>query len=112
MVKIICKSKNGQVFKCSTCKLIHFEYKNLNFNFTNEEYIHFSNYFLNLDGAQWELKNANCFFKRKIFVPAGRNNFNIILNNNELLELKALFSNTEINFNLPLNMFNYTFSNN
>lgn len=112
MVKIICKSKNGQVFKCSTCKLTHFEYKNLNFNFTNEEFKHFSNYFLNLDGLQWELKNANCFFKRKIFVPAGLNNFNILLNNNELLELKSLFSNTDMSSQAALSMFNCNFSNN
>ncbi len=112
MIYLISQTENGQVFKCPTCKLIHFEYKNLNFNFTNKEYLFFKNYFLKIDGDYWEITNANSYYKRKILIPAGGNNFNILLNKKELLELKDLFTKPQINHKTPLSMFNCNFSNN
>lgn len=112
MIQIICQSENGKVFNCTSCKLIHFEYKNLNFNFTTYEYEFFSNYFLNLNGEYWEIENANCFFERKILIPAGTNNFNILLNNEELFELKEMFSKTNYKKNIPSELFKDNFSNN
>ena len=111
MNKIISQTENGQVYKCPTCNLIHFEFKNLNFNFLEDEYEHFVDYFLKLEGDYWEIKNGNSYFRRKIFIPAG-DCFNILLNNEELLELKELFSKP---FNKPkINqyLFNHHFSNN
>ena len=92
MGTIICQSKNGQVFKCASCQKIHIEYKNLNFNFDEEGYQYFVNYFLNLDGEYWEKRNTKNDFKRKIIVPINHENFHVLLNNEELLELKDLFS--------------------
>ncbi|UMB61616.1 hypothetical protein MHL31_05270 [Lutibacter sp. A80] len=112
MINLISQTENGRVFRCPTCKLIHFEYKNLNFNFTNKEYNFFVNYMLEIDGDYWEIKNANSYFKRKIFIPAGNNNFNIILNKKELIEIKKLLSKSHINPKTPLNIFNCNFSNN
>lgn len=112
MNHIISKSENGKVFKCSTCKLIHFEYKNLNFNFSQKEYDHFSNYFINLSGEYWEITNANSSFKRKIIIPAGTDNFNILLNNEELKELQDLFLNNNYKTTIPPSLFKSNFSNN
>jgi len=112
MNKIISQTENGQIFRCPTCRLIHFEYKNLNFNFTNKEYQHFANYFLNLKGEYWEIKNGNAHFRRKILIPAGKNNFNILLNNEELIELKSLFLRGHKKSEIPLHLFNPNFSNN
>ena len=112
MNKVISQTENGQVFRCPTCRLIHFEYKNLNFNFTKNEYQHFANYFLKLKGEFWEIKNGNTYFKRKIFIPAGKNNFNIVLNNEELIELKELFSKQNKKSEIPLHLLNPNFSNN
>jgi len=78
MDTIINRTENGCVFRCQKCNLIHFEYKNLNFNFTDIEYYCFAEYFKNLEGEYWEFRNAN-------------NNFNILLNRIELQELKMLF---------------------
>ena len=91
MDTIISRTENGCVFRCHKCDLIHFEYKNLNFNFTDIEYYYFAEYFKNLEGEYWEFRNANNNFTRKIVVPAGNNNFNILLNRIELRELKMLF---------------------
>lgn len=112
MIKIISQTENGLVFRCPTCKLIHFEYKNLNFNFSKKEYQYFANYIFEIEGEYWEIKNANSHFKRKIFIPVGSNKFNIVLNNNELLELKNLFSKPAKNKKIPIEMFNSNFSNN
>lgn len=112
MNRIINQTENGQVFRCPKCRLIHFEYKNLNFNFTEKEYNHFANYILNLEGEYWEIKNGNTYFRRKIFIPAGKKNFNIILNNKELLELKELFSKRYKKSETPIHSFNHNFCNN
>ncbi|MEM1122541.1 MAG: DUF6686 family protein [Bacteroidota bacterium] len=54
--------------------------------------LHFANYFLKLDGSYWEDLNEATHFKRKIIVPSGVDEvFNILLNSEELLELKDLF---------------------
>ncbi len=112
MNRIISQTENGQVFRCPKCRLIHFEYKNLNFNFTNNEYNNFANYILNLEGKYWEIKNGNTHFKRKIFIPVGKKNFNILLNNKELVELKDLLSKQYKKPEIPLHLFNPVFNNN
>ncbi len=112
MTKIIGHTENGSIFICSKCKLIHFEYKNLGFNFKPKEYRHFAKYILRLEGGYWEMKNANNYFKRKILIPIGKTNFNILLNNEELLELKDLFSKSLKKNQNPSSLFNYTFNNN
>jgi hypothetical protein len=98
MNTILNKCTNGKVFKCGSCNKIHIEYKNIALNFSNEEYNQFARYFRNLDGQYWEQVNYNSEYKRKIIVPIGHKNLNILLNNNELIELKQLlYNNKNIN---------------
>ena len=92
MTKIINQSENGQIFKCGSCQKIHVEYKNLNFNFEEKGFEHFVAYFLNLDGEYWEKRNAKNDFRRKIIVPIDHENVHVLLNNEELQELKTLLS--------------------
>lgn len=84
------ETENGQVFKCSKCKAIHLEYKNLNFNFTEEQYTNFAEYINNLNGKEWENKNKNSQFKRKIIISIGHQSFRVLLATEELEELKRL----------------------
>lgn len=92
MYRIYSQTQNVRVFRCPTCSNIHFEYKNLNFNFeTIKDYKQTAKYFLKLDGELWETKNAESYFRRKIFIPIGHKNFHILLDNEELEELKRLF---------------------
>lgn len=92
MFKVISKTENGHIFICAKCDMFHIEYKNLNFNFKNrKDYQSFANYFIKLKGEHWEGLNKEAHFKRKIIVPIGHKNFNVLLNNEELLELKQLF---------------------
>lgn len=95
MQKTINQTENGQIFKCSTCNKIHVEFNNLNFNFSEEEYEYFADYVMKLNGEEWEYKNRNSTYKRKIIVRIGHKNLNILLNNSELQELKNLFNITD-----------------
>lgn len=88
--------------------MIHIEYKNLNFNFTKVEYSKFAKYFKDLDGKYWEQVNKKSHYRRKILVPIGHKNLNILLNNAELSELQELLVN-DFHCNRILNkeLFNY-----
>lgn len=110
---IINKTESGQVFKCSKCNAIHIEYKNLNFNFSEKQYKHFADSILDLDGNKWERKNRNAHYRRKIIIPIGHKNVNILLNNAELQELKQLFSDKEPNGNVSedIKIMNLNFTN-
>ena len=92
MNKTINQTENGKIFRCPDCNKIHIEYKNLNFSLNDKEYESFVNYFKELDGQYWEKINSNVPYRRKIIVPIGHKNVNILLNNTELQELKKLFS--------------------
>lgn len=110
--QIISQTKNGRVFKCPSCNLIHFEYKNLNFNFEIGEFKRFAKYFLRLNGLYWEARNANCQFKRKILIPIGHENFQVLLNNEELEELKRLFAFSHIPASQKFDLSNSDFCQN
>ena len=110
--KTINQTENGKIFRCPGCNKIHIEYKNLNFNFSDKEYIHFSNYFKKLDGQYWEKMNLNMPYRRKIIVPIGHENVNILLNNTELQELKRLLSKPISRKQEMMTHLKFDFSNN
>lgn len=112
MNRIMNQTENGKVFRCSACNKIHIEYKNLNFNFNEEEYENFSSYFMELDGHYWESVNSQVSFRKKIIVPVGHKNLKVLLNNSELEELKILFSRGSTNHLNLLTHFNYKLINN
>ncbi len=93
------RTVNGNVFRCSKCNLIHIEFKNINFNFTDSQFSHFAEYLNNIDGAEWENKNRNTNFTRKILIPIGYQNINILLNNEELTEFKCLLKTQQLSNN-------------
>ena len=112
MNRTINQTENGKVFRCSGCNKIHIEYKNLNFNFDEEEYENFANYFMELDGPYWESVNTHVKFGKKIIVPVGHKNLNMLLDNDELQELKILFSRRSANHLNLLTHFSYKLINN
>ncbi len=90
-MEVLSRTKNGQVYICNRCNKIHIEYSNLNFNFSQKEFKEFADYIINLNGAYWEEKNKHTPFKRKIIIPIGHKNFNVLLTLTELNEMKSLF---------------------
>ena len=95
--KVINRTPNGLMFYCGGCKLVHIEYKNLNFNFTNDQLQKFSQYIFDLKGEEWEIKNEYSPFRRKIVVPISHDPFNFLLNMQELNELKTLLQKPKNN---------------
>ncbi len=91
-MEIINQTLHGRIIKCKNCKVIHIEFNNLNFNFKREEYDFFKKAILGIDGEKWERVNENCIYRRKIMVPIGHKSFNILLNSEELQELKQLIT--------------------
>ncbi|TAJ11707.1 hypothetical protein DMA11_15765 [Marinilabiliaceae bacterium JC017] len=90
MQKIINRTSNGNIFICSHCERIHIEYKNLNFNFSRQEFDYFARYFMNLDGDYWERVNAGAIYRRKILIPVGHKNLCLLMNKQELSEFRQL----------------------
>lgn len=86
------KTINGKIFKCDKCNAIHIEYKNLNFNFCKTDFDKFIDFFESLDVDTCEQTNKTSNFKRKIILPIGHNNFNVLFNKNELYEFKELIT--------------------
>lgn len=106
MNKILSETENGQVFLCPICRLMHFEYKNISYNFTNAQFKDFVDYFIKINSEFWEVINVNSYFRRKIFIPIGVLNFKIILNRFEVDEIKgllkkALVKTNDKNLNVP-----------
>jgi hypothetical protein len=92
MVQFIGKTVNGKVFKCDKCTAIHLEFKNLNFNFSEKQFLYFVKTIQELDGNEWEERNKHSVYSRKIMIPIGHKNFTILLNNQELNELNDLIT--------------------
>jgi hypothetical protein len=90
--RVINRTPNGLVYYCSGCKLIHIEFKNLNFNFTKREMKTFIKYMRNVKGEEWEERNKHSPFDRKIVIPITDDNFNFLLNSIELSEFQELLN--------------------
>lgn len=97
MQKTINQTENGKIFRCSSCNKIHIEFKNINFNFNDEEYRYFTEYISELNGEEWEYQNRGSNYSRKIVLPINHRNVKILMNSYELQELKQLFDITEKN---------------
>ena len=78
MIQLIGKSLNGKVFRCDKCNAIHIEFKTLGFNFSKKQFRSFVESILELNGAEWEKRNKDSYFSRKIMIPTGQNNINIL----------------------------------
>lgn len=95
-MKVLSKTMHGQIFLCNACQLYHIEFKNLSFNFTDEQLDNFKQYLQNLNGDQLEMENNFLPYKRKIVVPIGHQSVSILLDKNELNELIQLFVNIKL----------------
>lgn len=64
----------------------------MNFNFKENEFWKFVQYINNINGPEFEDRNRYSNFTRKIILPVGSGNFNVLLNSEELEEFKRLLS--------------------
>src|SRR5690606_1012326 len=113
-IKIESQTKNGIVVTCTDCDKYQVLYKNLNFNFEQSEYDSFIKYLSNIDSESWEMEYENSIYNKRIPIPTAQQNLMILVNSEELLELKRLLiknkqcaikgiSFKEINYNIIYN---------
>lgn len=95
-MEILIQTTNGKIFKCANCEAIHIEYKNLNFNFKEHQFWKFVEYINQVDGQEIEQRNSHSNFKRKIIIPVGNGNFNVLMNREELEDFKRLLNLQDI----------------
>lgn len=113
-IRIESQTKNGIVVSCTDCDKYQVLFKNLNFNFEQHEYDSFIKYLSSIDSESWELEYKNSIYSKRIPIPTAQQNLMILVNTEELLELKTLLirkkqceikgiSWNEINYNMIYN---------
>lgn len=96
-MNIIRQSPSGRVFRCSSCTKIHIEFKNINLNFSASEYDHFRTYINELDTEYWSRANASSPYRRKIILPVGHRNVNLLFDLVEIEDLRYLLNGSILN---------------
>lgn len=91
-MSVINKSANGQLIYCEKCELFHFEFGNLNFDFTQEEFERFRNYVTSIDGDYYHGLNSHTENRRKILLPTRLKGFHFCFYPEELREIRFLLT--------------------
>lgn len=93
--EIINSTANGMLTYCSHTRLIQLVFKNLCFEFYEQEYHSFVNYVYELKEDYLEKEYQNSIHPRKIPLDIGHLCFMVLLNKEELWELRSLFNGGE-----------------
>ena len=91
-IKTIGKVKSGELTVCLKCHHYHLTFNNIFFVFTEKGYIQFKKYILHLDTTYWN-ENYPCpKVKKNIPIPSLQGNLVLLFNQQEIEELKKLFT--------------------
>jgi hypothetical protein len=110
--KIINRTSNGFLLFCPKKNLYNVSFNNLTFNFDPSEMFSFISFLDKIDTSYWEKEYENSIYEKKIPIPTLQSNFIILLNRNELDELrvlldfktkKQLLKSEEINYKIIYN---------
>lgn len=91
-VKLLKQSKNGVLTFCNESKLFQLVYNNLCFEFYEWELETFKSHLSELDFNYWEKALSSTLSARKIPISIGNKYFVILVNRQEVYELKELLS--------------------
>lgn len=91
-IEAISKTSQGELNYCKGCKQFHFEFNNIYFEFTPEQFEQFKAYILFVEADYWEYKYACANVKRKIPIPTLQDNLVLMFDRQEIKELKVLVS--------------------
>ena len=112
-LKILNKTRNGILTYCKISNIIQLVFNNLCFEFYKEEYSAFVGYINNLDADVIEKTYNYSIHDKKIPVSIGHVCFTILVNKEELGELKFLLSGKKKHLkNIYLKDIGYKFSRN
>ena len=108
--RIIQKTTNGLLLFCPKGNCFQLSFNNFFFNLSSYELNGFINFIENIDYNYWEQEYRNSVYQKKIPIPTLQSNLMIMLDKNELLELKILLKIFKENHILNANEINYTMS--
>ncbi|CAI8404866.1 MAG: Uncharacterised protein [Flavobacterium sp. SCGC AAA160-P02] len=91
-IKTIAKGKSGELTVCTNCHHYHLTFNNIFFDFTKKEFFQFKKYIFQLDTEYWNENYPCTKVKRNIPVPTLQENLVLLFNQQEIEELKNLFS--------------------
>ena len=89
---VLNRTKNGTLSFCHHSKLFQFVFNNLCFELYEWELEKFVAFLDELDVGYWEEQLSNSLHQRKIPIPINTNHFIILINKQELEELKQLLT--------------------
>ncbi|MFS4416744.1 DUF6686 family protein [Maribacter sp. 2307ULW6-5] len=89
-INVLKRTRNGSMAHCGECKMYHLLFGQFALEFTAKELNHFGKFLMQLDADPWEQQHCNCTSPRKIAVATLQQNLQLLLNRNELEELKSL----------------------
>lgn len=91
-IKVISKVENGEITKCTACKIYHLSFYNIYFEFNKKQLIKFRKHIAEIDPNYWEKSHSNIRGTRKIPIQTLHQNLYLIFNKQELKELNNLLA--------------------
>ena len=89
-VKILKQTKTGTINFCAECSMYKLNFGHFTLEFTENELNHFGIFLIEIDIDYWESQYCHCAMKRKIPIATLQQNLYLMLNKEELEELKSL----------------------
>ncbi len=106
--KTLNKTTNGVLFFCPKNRTFNLSFNNLTFNFNNKELFEFIAFIEKIDCDYWEKEYKNSVYPKRIPVPTQQSNFIILLNRQEVEELRFLLNFEKTGEFLKLHQIQYT----
>lgn len=94
-IQILNRTKNGILLYCNFNDIYHLLYNNLNFNFTAYEFESFCKYLNDTNVEFWENEYRHSLYHKRIPVPTIQANLLILIDQEEVKELKHLVLSKE-----------------
>jgi hypothetical protein len=86
------RTKDGLLIYCYCNKSFQLLFKNINLNFTQNEFDSFAQYIYTIDENYWEQEYCNSVYNKKIPIPSEQANLLILLDRVDLYELRELLN--------------------
>ena len=96
------------MFFCPKNRTFNLSFNNLTFNFNNKELFDFIAFIEKIDCDYWEQEYKNSVYSKRIPIPTVQTNFIILLNRQEVEELRFLLDFEKTDEFLKLHQIQYT----
>lgn len=106
-LKTLNKTTNGVLFFCLKNRTFNLSFNNLTFNFNQKELFDFIAFIEKIDCDYWEKEYENSIYSKRIPIPTLQTNFIILLDRQEVEELRFLLNFKKSESYLKLHQIQY-----